>query len=103
MNVTEIGSLTINDSRYAIPERVTRAHDRKDPKLYEACQDFEAILIKIMLDSMKKTIQKSGLQDGGMAEDIFEDMLYDKYAESMSRTAGFGIADMIYREVGRSL
>lgn len=102
MNVAEIGTMRLNDARLKVPEKITSRADKKDPKLYEACQDFEAIFIKIMLNSMKKTVQKSGLQDGGMAEDIFEDMLYDKYAESMSRTAGLGIADMIYKQVGEA-
>jgi peptidoglycan hydrolase FlgJ len=30
-----------------------------------------------------------------MAGDFFEDMLYDEYAAIMSKTAGFGLADMI--------
>ena len=36
--------------------------------------------------------------DGGFSEEIFEDMLYDEYAEKMTKTAGFGIADMLYKQ-----
>jgi Rod binding domain-containing protein len=68
-------------------------------KLYEACQDFEALFIKQMLNAMRKTINKTKLIDGGMAEEIFEDMLYDEYAKKMAKTAQFGLADMLYRDL----
>lgn len=68
----------------------------KSGKLYEACVEFEALFIKQMLSAMRKSVQKAGLLDGGMAEDIFEDMLYDEYSKSMARTAGFGLADTVY-------
>jgi flagellar protein FlgJ len=67
-------------------------------KLREACRDFEAIFIKQMLDAMRKTVPKTGLIDGGMAEDIFEDMLYDERAKLMAGTGAFGIADILYRQ-----
>ncbi len=40
-----------------------------------------------MLNVMRKTVEKEGLLDGGMSEDIFEDMLYDEYAKKMAETA----------------
>lgn len=72
---------------------------KNNKKLKEACSEFEAIFIKQMLDSMRKTVSKSGLLDGGMGEEIFEDMLYDKYAEKMSKTANFGLKDILYKQL----
>jgi flagellar protein FlgJ len=77
------------------PELPTEEHS----KLYEACLDFEALFIKQMLNAMRKTVNKTHLIDGGMAEEIFEDMLYDEYAKKMARTAQFGLADMLYRDL----
>ena len=71
----------------------------KSSKLYKVSQDFEAIFIKQMLNVMRKSVSKTGLMDGGMAEEIFEDMLYDEYAEKMAKSGSFGIADMIYRKL----
>ena len=76
-------------------ELPTQEHE----KLYEACQEFEALFIKQMLNAMRKTVTKTKLIDGGMAEEIFEDMLYDEYAKKMAKTAGFGLADMLYRDL----
>jgi flagellar protein FlgJ len=69
--------------------------------LKEACKEFETILLEQMLKSMRKTVQKSGLMQGGMAEDIFEDMLYEKYARKMSDSANLGLADMLYRQLSQ--
>ena len=78
-------------------ERETKSKDTS--KLKKACGDFEAIFIKQMLDAMRKTVPKNSLLDGGMAEDIFQDMLYDKYAQKMSDTAHFGIKDILYKQL----
>lgn len=67
--------------------------------LRKACEDFEAIFVKEMLKSMKSTINKSGLLDGGFAEEIYDDMLYDEYAKKMTKTANFGIAETLYKQL----
>jgi flagellar protein FlgJ len=56
-------------------------------------------VVKQLLNVMRKTVHKEGLIDGGMSEDIFEDMLYDEYAKKMAETAQFGLAETIYRQV----
>ena len=70
--------------------------DRSSP-LYQASQEFEAIFIKQMLNAMRKTTLSSGLLDGGLSQQVFEDMLYDEYAKNMSQSANFGLADTLYR------
>lgn len=76
-----------------------RMSEAEASKLKEACRDFEALFIKQMLDTMRKTVNKSGMLDGGMAEDVFEDMLYDEYSKSMADTGSFGIGKMMYAEL----
>ncbi len=72
----------------------------KNPEdLRKACQDFEALFIKQMLDAMRKTVPDNPLVDGGQGEDIFEDMLYDEYSQKMADTAGLGLADMMYSQL----
>ena len=71
----------------------------KSSRLYKVSQEFDAIFIKQMLNVMRKSVSKTGLMDGGMAEEIFEDMLYDEYAQKMAESGSFGIADMIYKQL----
>jgi flagellar protein FlgJ len=74
----------------------------KDENLYKACVEFESLFIKQMLDAMRQTVTKSGLIGGGMAEEIFEDFLYDEYAMKMAETAGFGLSDTLYNQLSRN-
>jgi flagellar protein FlgJ len=68
-------------------------------KLYEQCRELESFVIKNLLAGMRKTVEKSGLMDGGFAGEMYEDMLYDEYATTLSKTAGFGLADQAYMEL----
>ena len=66
----------------------------KTSKLYEKSMELETFFVKQMLSSMRKTISKAN--ESGYAQNMYEDMLYDEYATSMTKNAGFGLADQIY-------
>ena len=54
----------------------------------------------MMLSSARKTIQKSELfGKNDYARDMYEDMMYDNYAESLTKNSHFGLADQIYIEL----
>jgi Rod binding domain-containing protein len=78
-------------------------HIDKKSKLYGQCQEFESIFVKMMLSQMQKTVDKSdSLISGGWAEEIYQDQLYDEYAKSMTKNAGFGLADQLYRQLAQA-
>ncbi len=70
--------------------------NEQDP-LREVAREFEALFIEMMFDSMRETVDREhSLFDGGYAEDVFEDMLYEQYSLIMADSGGTGLADMIY-------
>lgn len=72
---------------------------KNNERLKQACTEFEALFIKQMLDSMRKTINKQDdMIKPGIADNIFQDMLYDEYSRKMAKTGDFGIADMLYKQ-----
>jgi flagellar protein FlgJ len=71
----------------------------EDLKLYEQCEALETFLLKNLVKSMRSTIGKSPLIDTGFAGEIYEDMLYDEYTGKLAKNAGFGFAEMAYREL----
>jgi peptidoglycan hydrolase FlgJ len=79
-----------------------RAQATEERRLRDVCEQFEAIFVKQMLTSMRRTVNKTGLVDGGMAEEIFEDMLYDEYATSIAKTTRLGISEMLYKELSQA-
>ncbi|MCR5495068.1 MAG: rod-binding protein [Treponema sp.] len=68
----------------------------KTSKLYEKSLELEGFFVKQMLSEMRKTINKSALASNDFAGKMYEDMLFDEYATSMTKNAGFGLADQIY-------
>lgn len=68
-------------------------------RLEAVAKEFESLFAKQMLDSMRDTLNPDDdMFNGGMAQDIFEDMLYEEYARMLSQEGGLGIADMIVRQ-----
>ena len=98
MDITNSGLVHYQNSQIREPV-VNPDSNGKDERLFQACKDFEALFVKQMLDAMRKTVQKSDLTNSGMAEDIFEDMLYDEYSKKMTNTAGFGVANLLYKQM----
>ena len=70
-----------------------------DKKLKQACIEMESLLVKQMLNSMRKAVPKTGLIDGGNAEEIFTDMLYDSYAMKISENQSLGLAKTMYNQL----
>ena len=69
-------------------------------KLYEKSLELESYFVKIMLNSMKSTLSSTGLNgEKSYAQKMYEDMLYDELAVSMTKNGNFGIADQIYLEL----
>ena len=69
-------------------------------KLYEQALELESYFVKIMLSSMRNTVQKTGI-DGKMsfASKMYEDMMYDELSRTVTQNAGFGLADQIYLQL----
>lgn len=84
-----------------IKEEIGKDAYRK--RLYNASVEFESIFVKMMLSQMKKSVQKSGMIDGGYAEEIFEDMLYDEYARMISSNEALGLAEQVYTSLSKAL
>lgn len=95
----------VSSSSLRVPQNI-REEITIDPyrkKLYDASVEFESVFVKMMLKEMKNTIHKEKLIDGGYAEEIFEDMLYDEYAKNISQNESMGLAEEIYKQMSASL
>jgi flagellar protein FlgJ len=81
---------------------LNKAIEEKDKeKLMGVCKQLEANFISLMLKEMKKTIPEDPLTGDSLANDIFTSMLYDKYAELMAQSGGFGLAEEIYNQLSK--
>lgn len=73
----------------------------KTSKLYEKSLELESFFVKMMVDSMRKTVTKANNSENSFAQKMYEDMLYDEYTTALTKNSGFGIADSIYLELSR--
>ena len=68
----------------------------EEERLRTVATEFEALFAKQMLDAMYATLSpESDMFNGGMAEDIFRDMLNQEYSRMMAAEGSLGIADLI--------
>jgi len=98
--VTTISNITLQAPETA---RVAEAEKRakgdgnawKEGEIKRLSNEFESLFLSIVLKSMRNSVQKSGLMDGGNAEEIYRSMLDEEYAKSMAEQRHTGIADNI--------
>jgi flagellar protein FlgJ len=76
--------------------------NRESKKLLDVCYEMESLFIGNMLKAMRKTVDESALYGKSFASQIFNDMLYDEYANIMARSDQFGIARQIYKQLDQT-
>ena len=64
----------------------------------EVAQQFESIFINMMLQSMRKATERSGLMDSDAAQ-TYEAMFDQELALHLSEQGGFGVAEALERQI----
>lgn len=75
--------------------------EKDDKKLMETCKSLEAVFVNMMFKQMQSTVQKTGLADGGFAEDMYNDMLTEKYSEEATKGSGLGLAQIMFKQLSK--
>lgn len=69
-------------------------------ELVEAAREFEALILGIMMKSMRSTVNKSDLFGDTKHVETYESLLDTEYAKGMAEQGGMGFAEMIVRQYG---
>ena len=77
--------------------------NRDDIELKKACKDFEGIILNMLFKQMKATVPKSGFLPDSAALEIFDSMLDEKLMEEASKRGSLGLADTLYKQLGKQL
>ncbi len=64
-------------------------------QLQQAADDFEALFVYFMLQSMRKTIVKSELTDSGMGGEVMESLFDQELSQKIAAGAKLGIAELL--------
>ncbi len=75
------------------------ALDAGDKKLKDACEQFEALFLDLMLKEMRKTVPKDSLFGDSNEDQILQSMRYTALTKKLAACGGVGLADMMYRQI----
>lgn len=70
-------------------------------RLRAAADEYEAVFLSQMLETMTSGLKTDGPFSGGQAEGIYRSMLNQEYGKAIGKAGGIGIADAVYREMLR--
>jgi Rod binding domain-containing protein len=68
--------------------------------LKKAAQAFESVFAQMLLKSMRSTVKESKLFHGGRGEDVFRDLLDQRYTEG---TSNLGVAKLIVERYAKNV
>jgi len=67
----------------------------------QAAEEFEALFLSQMLESMFKDVPTGGMFGGGPGEGIYRSLMLQEYGRTLAKAGGIGLADMVTREMMR--
>jgi len=86
----------------ATADKSTGVTEKQRLQAKKVSQDFEGLLVGMMMKSMRATVGKDKLTGGGHGEDVYRSMLDQQYADaSVKGGGGLGLAKIIEKDIIR--
>ena len=101
----EISALpnTLHASEVPLEQLAGNSKLSETEKIGELSRQFEALLLRQVLQQTQKTVIKSNLMDESATSGIYRDMITNQLADSMSKSGSFGLAQSLEKELTRQL
>ncbi len=74
---------------------------KNSQEVQKAAQDFEAVLLNMVLKAMWKTVPKSDLFEKNSATNIYEGLMHSSLSEEMASNGGLGLAKVLAKQLQR--
>ena len=65
----------------------------------KAAQEFEAVFINQLLESMSAGLSTEGEFTGGPSEGVYRSLMNEQIAKSIAQRGGLGLADSVYHTI----
>lgn len=72
-------------------------------KIAEVSRQFEAVLLRQILASAQKASFASGMIPQNVASGVYQDMITNQLADSISHSGAFGLARSLEKQLGHEL
>ncbi len=91
----------VNFAKAESSKNILKNGPKSEHDLQKAAQDFEAVLLNMVIKAMWKTIPESGLFEKNNATQIYEGLMHSSLSEEMAKNGGMGIAKVLYQQLSR--
>lgn len=71
----------------------------KKNELQNACQEFEAIILKKLLSSMRDSVPESGLYEESYAQETYQSMHDKNLSQELAHGKGTGLGEMMFNQL----
>lgn len=79
----------------------SRANTPVNPKTQAALQEFEAVLIGEMVNTMLSTVETDKMFGGGQGEEVFRSLMGQEMGREIARRGGLGLTPTLMNEMIR--
>jgi len=106
MELTNVASWNVPVNGTNMTDAVTgktgrKPVDRETAAAKKVAQEFETMFVGMMLKSMRETVGKDKLTNGGHGEEVYRSMLDQEYAKSLTEHGGVGLTAMLERQLAK--
>jgi peptidoglycan hydrolase FlgJ len=70
-----------------------------ETKLKKACEDFEALFINQLMQSMRRTVLKSKFLEDAPGKEVYQSLFDREISKKMAQKGALGVGKIIYRKV----
>jgi len=90
------------DASQIAPEQLANNQQlSRQEKVAEASRQFEAVMLKQILESAQKTVIKSKYADESTSSAIYRDQVTSQLSQSISKSGAFGLAKVFEKQLTR--
>jgi Rod binding domain-containing protein len=94
----------IGNALTVIHDQQKAEFEKQNTRITKVTQDFEAVFIGMMLKQMRKSMAGDNALFGKSSEaKVYQDMMDDTLASTMSKTGTFGLATAMRKSIERGL
>jgi len=102
MNVAEVHA-SLLASELPLDRLAANPNIPEQEKVAEVCRQFEAVLLRQILQQARKTVIDSEFNSESATSGIYQDMVTNQLAESISRSGGLGLAQSLQAQLTRQM
>jgi peptidoglycan hydrolase FlgJ len=78
------------------------SRSKDDLAAKKVAREFESLFVGMMLKSMRETVGKDPITDGGHGEEVYRSMLDQEYSRVITEHGGIGLASMLEKQINIS-